>query len=105
MNRSLDQFQQIVDAEEYFQFFDLPYDPQFININRLHILRKFSALIQEVDTISPNLSEPARLEHYRIALQAAYETFTNSSPQQEKLFKVFHRKPEGVVMLSDIKAE
>jgi nitrogenase-stabilizing/protective protein len=48
------------------------------------------------------LNEAEKLERYRAALQEAYDTFTTSSPLDEKLFKVFNEKPQNVVMLSEI---
>lgn len=104
MCRTLAQFNQLVNAEEYFEFFELPYDPQFVNINRLHILQKFSTLIKAIDAESA-LSATEKLDRYRVALEQAYTTFTTSSPLDEKLFKVFNDKPQNVVMLSEIGAE
>jgi nitrogenase-stabilizing/protective protein len=102
MSRTLAEFNQLVNAEEYFDFFGLPYDPQFVNVNRLHILQKFSTLIKALDSASPDLSDTEKLERYPALLQQAYDTFTNSSPLDEKLFKVFNDKPQNVVMLSEI---
>ncbi len=102
MSGTLAAFKQLVNAEEYFEFFQLSYDPQFVNVNRLHILQKFSAFIKAIDSEAPNLSEPEKLERYKAALEQAYNTFTTSSPLNEKLFKVFNDKPQGVVLLSEI---
>ena len=38
LSKTLTQFNQLHDAEDYFEFFGLSYDPQVVNINRLHIL-------------------------------------------------------------------
>ncbi|MBI4780959.1 MAG: nitrogenase-stabilizing/protective protein NifW [Oscillatoriophycideae cyanobacterium NC_groundwater_1537_Pr4_S-0.65um_50_18] len=102
MSGTLAEFNQLVNAEEYLEFFALPYDIQFVNVNRLHILQKFSSLIKAIDSQSPDLNESEKLERYRAALQQAYDTFTTSSPLDEKLFKVFNDKPQGVVLLSEI---
>uniref|UniRef100_A0A832H6N9 Nitrogenase-stabilizing/protective protein NifW n=1 Tax=Oscillatoriales cyanobacterium SpSt-402 TaxID=2282168 RepID=A0A832H6N9_9CYAN len=100
MSGTLAEFNQLVNAEEYFEFFQLPYDPQFVNVNRLHILQKFATLIKAID--SNPLSESETLDRYRVALEQAYSTFTTSSPLDEKLFKVFNDKPQNVVLLSEI---
>lgn len=102
--RSLAEFNQITDAEAYFEFFDLAYDPKILNVNRLHILRKFSQLIQTIDA-DENLSEFDKLTAYRQALLTAYGVFLTSSGVEQKLFKVFQNKPKNVVMLSDITVE
>lgn len=101
MSGTLAEFNQLVNAEEYLEFFGITYDPQFVNVNRLHILQKFSALIKAIDIEAP-LTESAKLERYRVALQQAYDTFVSSSPLDQKLFKVFNDKPQNVVLLSEI---
>lgn len=102
MSKTLAEFNQLVNAEEYLDFFGLPYDPQFVNVNRLHILQKFSSFIKSIDSESPDLNESEKLERYQVALQKAYDTFTTSSPLDEKLFKVFNDKPQNLVLLSEI---
>lgn len=99
---TLTQFNQLRDAEDYFQFFDLEYDPQVVNINRLHILRKFSQLVKDQDKSRP---DEQRLNVYRQALQTAYDLFLTSSSVEQKLFKVFQDRPTNVVMVSDISLE
>jgi nitrogenase-stabilizing/protective protein len=96
-------FKTLVDAEEYFDFFQLPYDPQVVNVNRLHILRKFSQSLKEIDATNP--TEEQKFEQYRLAFQKAYEVFLSSTAVDEKLFKVFQQKPANVVLLSEIDAE
>ncbi len=100
--KTLAQFEALKDAEEYFEFFGLAYDPQVVNVNRLHILRKFSELKREVDTTQ---GEARVLAAYQQALQRAYDLFVTSSGVEQKLFKVFQSKPKNVVMVSDITPE
>ena len=100
--QTLAQFNQLKDAEEYFQFFNMPYDPKVVNVNRLHILRKFSELTQAEDK---NLSEEDLLSAYQKNLQIAYDLFLTSSGVEEKLFKVFQDKQKNVVKVSDIGVE
>ncbi|HCF29413.1 MAG TPA: nitrogenase stabilizing/protective protein, partial [Cyanobacteria bacterium UBA11049] len=67
MTWDVDKFKQLVDAEEYFDFFEIEYDQKFVNINRLHILKKFSQLIKEIDENDTDLSLSDRLSKYREA--------------------------------------
>ncbi|MEA5448089.1 nitrogenase-stabilizing/protective protein NifW [Leptolyngbya sp. CCNP1308] len=99
---ALEQFNQITDAEAYFEFFGLDYDPQIVNVNRLHILRKFSQLMADEDQTQ---SEEHLLQSYRQALQVAYSVFTTSNSVEQKLFKVFQDRPKNIVMLSEIELE
>ncbi|MFS8874265.1 nitrogenase-stabilizing/protective protein NifW [Synechococcus sp. R5-13] len=86
-NRRWKDFQALVNAEDYFAFFELPYDPRVVNVNRLHILRKFAQYLGPLECFQG--SEEERLEQARQALEKAYQTFLTSTPQQEKLFRVF----------------
>ena len=45
MSTNIDEFKKLVDAEEFFIFFNLPYDQKFVNVNRLHILTMFSPFL------------------------------------------------------------
>jgi nitrogenase-stabilizing/protective protein len=105
MNSDLDKFNKIVDAEDYFEFFQLPYDQKVVNINRLHILRKFSQFMQEIDENYTDLSSSDKLSKYSEALEKAYQVFLESTPQEQKLFKVFNEKPKNVVTLTEITSD
>ncbi len=100
--RTLTAFQNLTDAEDYLQFFDIEYDRDFVNINRLHILKKFSVLITEVDAAFPDVDETEKLEKYSMALEEAYQVFLTSSPLETKLFKVFQSKPKNFVSLDEL---
>lgn len=103
MTQSLVEFKKLTNTEEYFEFFQLPYDVKVVNINRLHILKLFSQYMEEINQNQDTLSEAELLEQYEAALQKAYEVFLSTSPLETKLFKVFNEKPHNVVMLSEIK--
>jgi nitrogenase-stabilizing/protective protein len=103
MTGTLEEFNKLTDAEDFFQFLALPYDRKVVNVNRLHILQKFSQLKAEID--QENLDPQTRLERYRSALQSAYELFLSSSPLEQKLFKVFQSAKPNVVLVSEIQEE
>jgi nitrogenase-stabilizing/protective protein len=103
MSGTLAEFNQLMDAEQFFAFFDLPYDPAIVNVNRLHILQKFSALLKELDVAE--LSEAETLNQYRSAFQQAYTVFLTSNSLEQKLFKVFNKKQQNLVLLSEIDSD
>lgn len=105
MSKSLEEFKKLVNTEDYFQFFGLEYDQKVVHVNRLHILQKFSEYIQEIDNSKVQLNDEERLGKYREALEQAYQVFIESTPQQEKLFKVFHQKPKNVIKLTEIDSD
>ena len=100
-----DKFKQLVDAEEYLDFFKISYQQEIVNVNRLHILKKFSQYLEEIDENHSNLDLSGKLTYYREALGKAYQIFVESTPQEQKLFKVFHNKPKNVVMLTEITSD
>ncbi|AUS99002.1 nitrogenase stabilizing/protective protein [Nostoc sp. CENA543] len=104
MTKTIEEFKKLTDAEEYFKFFELEYDPKLVNVNRLHILKKFSQLISEIDSNS-ELTNEEKLNQYSLALQQAYQTFLESSPQEQKLFKVFKDKPKNVITLTELTSD
>ena len=100
--KTLEKFQKLTDAEDYLRFFDIEYDRDFVNINRLHILKQFSLLIQEVDKVFSDVTEAEKLEKYNLALEEAYQVFLTSSPLETKLFKVFQTKPKNFISLDEL---
>jgi len=102
MTMTLTDFNRLTTAEDYLEYFQIAYDAHFVNINRLHILKKFSELITEINRHFPEITEAEKLEKYGEALGQAYEFFLTASPLETKLFKVFQQKPNNVVMLTDI---
>ncbi|AFZ27455.1 Nitrogen fixation protein NifW [Cylindrospermum stagnale PCC 7417] len=105
MSGTIDEFKKLVDAEEFFHFFNLPYDHDVVHVNRLHILKKFSQYINEIDDNSADLSPEEKLNQYSAAFQKAYEVFLESTPQEQKLFKVFNDKAKNVVKLTEITSD
>ncbi len=103
MSGTLSEFNQLTDAEQFFEFFDLPYDAKVVNINRLHILQKFSSLMKQLD--EENLNETEKLNQYRSALQQSYTVFLTSNSLEQKLFKVFNKKQQNLVLLSEIDSD
>ena len=105
MSTNIDEFKKLVDVEEFFIFFNLSYDQKFVNVNRLHILKKFSQFMSQIDDTYPQISDEERLEKYCVALEQAYQVFIESTPHEQKLFKVFNDKRKNVVTLTEITSD
>ncbi len=73
-----------------------------MQVNRLLIFKLFSQYIHQIDANNPELNQAEKLSLYRQALEQAYEVFLNSTPLEQKLFKVFNEKPKNIVMLTEI---
>src|SRR5664280_3249278 len=81
----LEQLSRLSSAEEFFQFLNVPYEPEVLNIARLHILKRMG---DSVRGSSPELDDDALSENFRAHLQQAYQDFVCSTPLNERVFKV-----------------
>jgi nitrogenase-stabilizing/protective protein len=74
-------------AEEFLNFLGVEYDQRVININRLHILKRFN---QYLARHSFSGSDDASIKaEYKALLGRAYDDFVKSDAVTEKVFKVF----------------
>lgn len=81
---------ELTDAEDFLDYFGIVYDPQVVEVSRLHILQRFHDYLQSADRAQYE-SEASKRGVYRELLKQAYEDFVKSSPGAEKVFEVFHR--------------
>ena len=77
-------------AEEFFQYFALPFEQSALNINRLHILKRYQQYLARCEDLAV-LDEAALHGRHRELLARAYEDFLHSNAVAEKVFKVFHQ--------------
>jgi nitrogenase-stabilizing/protective protein len=80
-------------AEQFFETLGVEFDPQVVNVSRLHILKRFRELMRELGT------EAGEAE-CRAVLVAAYDEF--ASGQGRKTFKVFKDAMPGFVPLREL---
>ena len=100
--KTLAEFIKLTNTEDYLQFFDIDYDPTFVNVNRLHILKQFSILVAEINRVFPDIDDMEKLAKYKIAFEESYQLFKTSTPLDTKLFKVFKDAPNNIVLLEDL---
>lgn len=86
--KSLDEFYELTDAEDYFEFFDLVYDEHLINVKRFHILREYGALIKTgFDKIK---DENQLLDYLKFSLLRVYADYENRhSPSAADVWNMF----------------
>lgn len=82
----LDQLRKLSTAEDFFAFLGVPYDPTVLNVARLHILRRMGEYLRR-DTLETACDVHAR-ELCRAHLERAYTDFVESSPLEQRVFKV-----------------
>ena len=86
----IDELGRLSAAEEFFTFLDVPFEATVVQVARLHILRRMGQYLKgsQIDGIFEGLSEAEVKALCREHLKQAYQDFVNSSPIQERLFKV-----------------
>jgi nitrogenase-stabilizing/protective protein len=82
------QLKQLSSAEDFLNYFGVPYEQSVVHVSRLHILKRFYQYIRQEPTL-PETSEEQLYTVYRDLLIKAYSDFVSSTPAQEKVFKVF----------------
>ncbi|SBT07861.1 Nitrogenase-stabilizing/protective protein NifW (modular protein) [Candidatus Accumulibacter aalborgensis] len=88
--------EELASAEDFLDFFAVPYDTDVVQVNRLHILQRFHDYLARQ---APELPQEEAAQHaiYRLWLARAYQDFVASDALTEKVFAVFHhvQKPGG----------
>jgi nitrogenase-stabilizing/protective protein len=88
MDKFLQRLQELSSAEDFLQYFGVPFDQAVVNVSRLHILKRFFQYIRQ-SNLQAQTDELALYTAYRDRLAMAYADFVASTPAQEKVFKVF----------------
>jgi nitrogenase-stabilizing/protective protein len=74
-------------AEEFLNFLGVDYDQHVVNVNRLHILKRFNQYMA-LHKFKGGSEVETRAE-YKALLEKAYGDFVNSDAATQKVFKVF----------------
>jgi nitrogenase-stabilizing/protective protein len=87
---------ELVSAEDFLDYFGVPYEAQVVHVNRLHILQRFHDYLARHAVPMP-ADDLARVGVYKKWLTQAYEDFVTSDALTEKVFAVFQnvRTAEG----------
>ena len=76
------------DAEEFFEAFQVGYDPRILRTYRLHVLRRFGLCLEAFLAERPGATLGERRSAIRRLLREAHDTFTRSTPREEEVFRV-----------------
>ncbi len=81
-----DDMDDLVSAEDFLRYFNIPFDETVVNVNRLHILQRYHDYLSK--TVLPEDLE-ARVDSYCALLLKAYSDFVHSDAKTEKVLKVY----------------
>jgi nitrogenase-stabilizing/protective protein len=88
---------EMTSAEDFLDYFEIAFDRQVVEVNRLHILQRFHDYLQQTNALDR--------ADYAHCLHRAYRDFVDSDALTEKVFKVFRRPAaarEVCIPLADI---
>jgi nitrogenase-stabilizing/protective protein len=75
-------------AEEFLDYFQVAYEQSVVNVNRLHILKRFNQYLRATPGTA-EMDDATLSGVCKDMLARAYSDFVKSTPAQEKVFKVF----------------
>lgn len=83
-------------AEDFMAFFGIAYEERIVQVNRLHILKRFYQYLHQAQGLPAQagdglagLDDIELFRRYREMLTRAYTDFVHSNAATEKVFKVF----------------
>ncbi|MDV7211374.1 nitrogenase-stabilizing/protective protein [Azotobacter beijerinckii] len=79
---------ELVSAEDFLEFFGVPFDQPVVHVNRLHIMQRYHDYLTKAGDLDAH-DDQARYAVYRQLLARAYLDFVESDALTEKVFKVF----------------
>ncbi|WP_116133778.1 nitrogenase stabilizing/protective protein NifW [Tropicimonas sp. IMCC34043] len=88
----LDHISGLSSAEDIFTYLLMPYEPEVLNVSRLHIMKRFGSYLGKADLSKLDADETFLAA--RQCLKRAYGDFLESTPMKEKVFKVFRDEEE-----------
>ena len=88
-------------AEDFLNYFEVPFEQKVVHVNRLHILQRFHNYVS-AEAGFEGLDEEALRQRYKLCLTRAYHDFVESDALTEKVFKVFHmHEPQTTIVPLD----
>jgi nitrogenase-stabilizing/protective protein len=82
----LDDLRRLSAAEDFFAYLGVPSDPSVIRVARLHILRRMGEYLRSEPLAAED--DEATRQRCRQHLEAAYADFAQSTPLEQRVFKV-----------------
>ncbi len=83
-----DDLEELVSAEDFLDYFEIPYEQSVVHVNRLHILQRFHNYLAAAKMPE---DEAAQRAHYIQYLTKAYQDFVDSDAKTEKVLKIYQK--------------
>lgn len=94
--RTLEDFYQLRNAEDYFDFFEIVYDKALVNVKRFHIMKEYGTLIKK-GMVGFRMDEAKLLDFLKFSLLRVYADYKNGhAPRASEAWEMFKDgKPKG----------
>jgi nitrogenase-stabilizing/protective protein len=102
MNTLAQRLAQLSAAEEFLDFFGIPYQQSVLNVSRLHILKRFYQYMRKEQGLDA-LDDIEMFKRLRARLSQSYGDFVRSTPAREKVFKVLQNADSKSVSLDSLR--
>lgn len=89
--------EELSSAEDFLNYFEVPYEQSVVHVNRLHILQRFHDYLAKVEMPE---DEEAKRAVYKEWLSQAYNDFVESDALTEKVFNVFKMHEPSTTFVS-----
>ncbi|WP_141432876.1 nitrogenase-stabilizing/protective protein NifW [Bacillus sp. 03113] len=96
---------ELYDAEDFFDFFNVPFHPEILNVSRMHILKRFRTYLQEEGYLEADSSDKEVWKMQRAFLFRAYNDFVKPTPLRQKFFPEFYKQNGKFLPFNQIKAK
>ena len=94
--KTLEDFYQLRNAEDYFEFFEMDYDKRLVNVKRFHIMKEYGTLIKKGMAGFAN-NEPMLLDFLKFSLLRVYADYLSGhAPSAAEVWEMFKDgEPKG----------
>ena len=83
-----EELQELESAEDFLNYFEIPFEQKVLHVNRLHILQRFHNYLKAA-TMPDEVAGCKAI--YIAALTRAYQDFVNSDAKTEKVLRVYQK--------------
>lgn len=81
----------LVDAEDFLNFFQVPFNSKIVKVVRLHLLKQFRTYLEKEQLLESNPNDSDVWEKQRKLLIQAYQDFVNTEPSWPNTVSAFQQ--------------
>ena len=98
---SLPDIDELETAEEFLEYFDVPFEADQVRVSRLHIMHQFHTRLQRM-SFSVELPEADRMALARQLLEESYHQFEDQDVRRHSSLQVYQRQEPIFIPFSQL---